>query len=95
MGVWRAQEIRIDLPRTSDVIGEPAGAGNEANILLAANCLADTELSQPILLPDRRGFSLETCTIDAAGHLPQWVAEPPVSSACKLSNPRMSGAFIE
>jgi hypothetical protein len=31
----------------SDVIGEPAGAGDEANILLAANCLADTELSKP------------------------------------------------
>jgi hypothetical protein len=90
-----AQEIRVSLPRTSDVIGEPAVAGDEANILLAANCLADTESSQPVLLPDRRGFSLATCTVDAADHLPQWVAELAVSSACKSSNPRMSEAFIE
>jgi hypothetical protein len=95
MGMGGAQKIRISLPRPADVVGEPAGAGDEANIFLATDRLTNSELSQRYLLPDRRENHLpETCTIHAADQQWHCVAELPVSSACKLSNSRMSRASL-
>jgi hypothetical protein len=46
MGIGRAQEHGMGLARRVDIVGEPPGAGDEAHILLAADGLADAELSQ-------------------------------------------------
>ncbi len=53
MGMRRAQEIGIGLSRQAVIVGEPAAAGDEADIFLAAHRLADTELSQRSLLTER------------------------------------------
>jgi len=45
MGVRRAQEGGVDLARAGEVIDVMAGTGDEPDILLAADRLADSELS--------------------------------------------------
>src|SRR5262249_53358053 len=47
----RAQHGGISLARQIDVVGVPAGAGDEADVFLARDGLTDTELTHAALLP--------------------------------------------